>query len=438
MKGGLVLGAIRDITDAIRKALQLAASAGDKLDKTSRKSFAKGASEQTFHFPHLIANSASVNTATTLNRNLDVLNASFVQIYLSANGIIDLNYIKNPKQFIAQYQTNFSMESADDMDEESLLLESFMEDYKMFYEGANALYVDDDVNHAVIFTEGAITPGIMKSFREGNKEFDAIYNTNPVMYCEMSNQDKADMIDEYLKDKSDEKSREEMLDGTSKLKSPELTNKDIKKMNDMQPYVLSLKLLATKGDSSLSQYINFDVGVKTTSHLGDSDVIIKNIVYVLKNKSPMFNFIRWTTGELSLIKDIILNVNDINFNVANRYNPTGKFISTLKHLKEKKFKVTTSGMSKVVPFAALTITSYEYNILKNQYGFDLKNVTFAKKVMNELFLMHFIIIDEGTQTIDMLVDGYNDFHQYSLELLEKEAMTNSSKLSKELLRMVGN
>ena len=61
----------------------------------------------------------------------------------------------------------------------------------------------------------------------------------------------------------------------------------------------------------------------------------------------------------------------------------------------------------------------------------------AKKIMDELFLMCFIILDDTSATIDMMVDGSNTFQTYSLDTLEREVAMNSSKLGKELTRMLG-
>lgn len=422
---------LKELTDDIKLALRTVANAGDKLDKASRKSFARGANEQTFQFPCLVSSSTPVPMAATMVRNLDPLYASFVQIYLSANGIVDLNYIKNPRQFIAQYQSQFNLESVED-DE---MIDEFEEAYSDFIGAGHALYATEDGKIAMAFTEGTITPKISKDLLDGMQTVHSIYNTRPIM--EAKEDLKRDILDNYLQSK-DAAIDKDALNATREVTAPRISERDIKKINDMKPYVLELKLLATKGDSALSEYVTYNVGVKTTCHLGKSDVMIQNIVYVLKNRDPMFNFIRWTTGELSLLKDLVLNINDIHFNIANRYDPTGRFISTLKRMKKKPVKITSSGLSKVVPFATMVITSYEYNVILNQYGFDLKNITFAKKVMDELYLMCFIIMDEGTQTVDMLLDGSTTgFQTYSLDILEKETSVNSSKLSKELTRMLG-
>ena len=179
-------------------------------------------------------------------------------------------------------------------------------------------------------------------------------------------------------------------------------------------------------------------GVKAYMHLAKSDKLIQNIIYVLKNKNPMFNFIRWTPGEISLMKDIILHLNDINFDIANKTDRTGKFIASLKKLKKKYVKVGTFGVNKLAPFATIVISSATYRSIRDDYGFDLKNPTFSHKLMSELFLMAFVIIDDVNHTVDMLVDGQSDFQTYSLEMLEREVTMNSNKLGKELTRMLGS
>lgn len=430
------MGVIADVINGVKQALQFTSKAGDVISKGSNKSFAKGASEQTFFFPCLIASSAPVPMSSTIVRYLDRTYAAFVQIYLSANGIIDLNYIRNPRQFINQYQSQFSLESGEEDDEE---LQEILEDYRDLTYAGNALFVDPKTNNMLLFQEGEMSLKMRKNFQDGLCTIDQLYNTRNIpVYMEDNRDVRGDIVNAWL-DAKDKALDKDTIDATSKASSPKMLNeKEVKKMNDMQPYVLELKLLATKGDSSLAQYVNFNVGVKTTLHLGKSEVLTQNLVYVLKNKNPLFNFIRWTTGEISLLKDIVLNLSDINFNVVNKYDATGKFITALKRMKKRPLKINRSGLSHTTPMATIVITSYEYNTILNENGFDLKNITFAKKIMDELYLMAFVIMDEATQTVDVLLDGSTSgFQTYSLDMLERETTMNSSKLGKELTKMLG-
>lgn len=427
------MGLLRDIVDTVKDAARGIATAGNIVDKTQSKSFAKGANDQTFHFPCLMVNSAPVNMSTATVRHLDQLYASFVQIYVSANGIIDLNYIQNPRQFVNQFQSQFQLESVEEEEEDAEWL-ALTEKFNDFNYAGNAMFANDKM--ILLFEQGQCNAAMREHMKENLLTTEDLYTTGLPTYEADTDGLRDEFLNGYLRSK--EVNNQAMVDATSKLNSPRMTEREIKKLNDMQPYVLDLNLLATKGDTALAQYMKFTVGVKTTLHLGKSDVIVQNLVYVLKNKNAWFNFVRWTTGEISLLKDIVFNINDIKFNVANKYDETGKFITALKRMKKKPIKINRAGLSRTAPLGTIIITSYEYNKIKNEYGFDLKNLTFANKIMEELYLMCFVIMDEATQTVDILLDGSTvGFQTYSLDILEKEASMSSSKLSKELTRMLG-
>ena len=52
--------------------------------------------------------------------------------------------------------------------------------------------------------------------------------------------------------------------------------------------------------------------------------------------------------------------------------------------------------------------------------------------------MCLIVVDDVNHTVDLLVDGQQDFQTYSLDTLEREVTMNSNKLGKELTRMLGS
>lgn len=428
---------IEDIKSAIRAGSEI----GDRFDKFNVRSVARGANEQSFQFPCLIDNTIPVDMATTVTRNLDRLYASWTQIYLSSIGIIDLNYIKNPKQFIAKYQPKFKFENCeeDDCDEE-LKDHLYGDDISVFQKS------DSEGDLTAIITPCEATASLRKSVNDGMKPHLSDYNlggiygnANPDQsYEEAVSADTVNsVIDNAIQDSKNRKAME-LMNGTRDVRSPKMGENDVKKINDMVPYAIELKVLAAKGDSAFSQWVNFMVGVKTTLHLAKSDTLIMNLVDVLKNRDPKFNFIRWTTGEISFFKDLLLHLDDINFDIANKSDRTGKFISSLKKIKKKYLKIGTFGVNRIAPFATVVISSSTYRDIKDRYGFDLKNMTFANKVMTELFLMCFVILDDVTRTCDILVDGQADYQTYSLDTLEREVTMNSNKLGKELTRMLSS
>lgn len=431
-----------DIIENIKSVLRAAADLGDKFDKFNVKSVARGANDQSFQFPCLIDDTVPVEFATTITKNLDRLYASWTQIYLSSIGFIDLNYIKNPKQFVAKYQPKFRLEDGDENDEISDFLEACDQEL------TDHLYGDDESLYVESFNDltvcGYIGPAekvplsVQKQLKENMKPYmDGInvsgLRTSPIYEAT----DPTDVLSQLSK-ASDDRDAREALKATRDARAPRIGEMEVKKINEMQPYPLELKLLASKGDSSFSEWINYTIGVKTYLHLAKTSVLEKNLVYVLQNKNPIFNFIRWTTGEISLFRDIILHMDDINFDIANKNDKTGKFISSLKKMRKKYLKVGTFGVNRMAPMATIVISSSTYQDVKNSYGYDLKNITFAKKIMEELFLMCFVIIDDVNHTVDLLVDGQQDFQTYSLDMLEREVTMNSNKLGKELTRMLGS
>lgn len=432
------------VIDEIRGIFRTGADVADKLDSFNTRSVARGAAEQSFIFPCIIDANIPVDLASVLAQNLDRVYASWTQIYLSSVGFIDLNYIKNPKQFVAKYQPKGLMYEDGSGETDEYDIDGCDETLRDDLYGNDEVLLSGTTNdgNEVLATISPVNPtvGTCKAMEEASQEQLAGYNTRPLYqetYYEATADDILRNTLENQKRSQDSRDNAAMLRATEP-RAPKMSDTDVKKINDMQPYALELRLLATKGDSAFSQWVSFIVGVKTHMHLANTNVLTANIVDVLRNRNPVFNYIRWTTGEISLFKDIILHLDDINFDVANKSDRTGKYISSLKKLRKKYVKVGTFGVNRIAPFATIAISSNTYYDIKTKYGFDLKNMAFAHKVLDELFLMCFVIIDDANHTYDILVDGQSDFQTYSLETLEREVSMKSSKLSKELTRMLGS
>ena len=75
-------------------------------------------------------------------------------------------------------------------------------------------------------------------------------------------------------------------------------------------------------------------------------------------------------------------------------------------------------------------------MIQKNFGYSLRDPKFAKQLMKNLFLMNFIILDEGTRTIDILYDGESAFQTYALETLEREVTNSSNRIGRELTRMI--
>ena len=115
------------------------------------------------------------------------------------------------------------------------------------------------------------------------------------------------------------------------------------------------------------------------------------------------------------------------------------FFNTLKRLKGKKFGVRNLTVPHaIIPNATIVITTTEADVLEKKYGIDVRNDRIANKLVKSLFLMSFIIMDEGTGTLSVLYDGDQTYQTYSLETLERDNSLNSNKLGREIGRMIAH
>ena len=57
-----------------------------------------------------------------------------------------------------------------------------------------------------------------------------------------------------------------------------------------------------------------------------------------------------------------------------------------------------------------------------------------KKIVK--LLMTFIILDEGSQTMDILYQDSSSFETYALETIQREVSLNSNRLANEIGRMI--
>ena len=286
--------------------------------------------------------------------------------------------------------------------------------------------------------ENMMSSSVRKALDKYDDVNKAIFGDNEAPQPTLNNEyDFANSIMKNQAERNKRDLREANVKMSDRGKAPQLTQSDIKKSNDIMPYGIQVRLLAVNDKKEFVQYIDFIVGVKTILHPVSSDDVIENIARALQNKSLMFKLLRWTTGEISLVKDILLNINDVKTDAMNRSNGRSPFFNTLKRLKNKRVGLRNFTIPHaLIPNATIVITTYEADFLENKYGINIRNEKIAKKLIDSLFLMSFIIMDEGTGTLSILYDGDDNYQVYSLETLERDNSLNSNKLGREIGRMI--
>lgn len=424
------------------------------------KSFARGAMDGTLQFPCLISDAIPIDMASTIGRTLERNYAGLVQIFLSHNNTVNIANVKNPSEFLKQYHKNIRLESTNT----DLYYENFVEDDPYFdtlmeriYNGTTTAYINEKENMMVVFNFSEdFNPHVFESNKKELEEslkdidFEPFPNIGNSPFYEARNrsnnppltpQDAHDLYVDSLKKTFSHNldNRKEMnkLQYGGKINTPAATDNDVKKANDMQPYLIQTRVMAVNNNNEFVQFMDFIVGVKVVLHLIKSDEMIVNLQNSLQNNGKIFNFIRWTTGEKSLFKDLLLKINETKLDIANRSKGASPWWTTLKRIKDTaKAQQAFFAKNQFVPQATIVITAYEADAIQKNTGMPLKDPRFARKLMKDLFLMNFVIVDDGTRTVDILYDGASSYQTYALETLEREVTANSNKIGRELTRMI--
>lgn len=441
------MGDIKDIMQLVRLGPKMLSNI-DPLD-LGKKSIIRGANDATIQYPVLMSTSvSSIDMMSTIARNLERTYASFTQTWFSLNPYIDISIDRGPIDYIRRFHQNINVESADEVDEYEESLKVYKEHT---YDGSDIVFTDKYNKYAIGFRgvdkfSRTFLEEYKDSLRTYMEGFDLhpIYETNyDDVMTEADTSNNVGMMDfiraatdnETRKNKlADQKNRSEI---SSKMKNPEIMDSTLKKSNDMQPYGIEVRLMAKNADDEFVNYIDFVVGVKAILHPIDPDDMIENLVRSVSNRSVAFKFLKWRSGEISLFKDLILNLDDIKWDVASKGSGSSPWFATLRRLKDKKFKTRSLTVpTKILPNATITISEYETSVLLDKYGIDVMKPAIAKKIMKDLFLIAFVVVDNGSETISILYDGSNSYQTYSLEMLEREVSLNSNKLGKEIGRML--
>ena len=449
---------VNEIFSLARKGRNLTKDIED-LQSLNTQSISRRAKGTTCQFPSIVADSIPLSMASVITKNMDRVYASFVQTVIASNPLIDITIDRGPLDYMKRLHQNIRLESV--IDEDALFrnenevneLRSFMESecpnlsvpddlyesvMNRVYNGEYKLYLDPTGTFGVAFKESVLNS---EAYRENERQLSehlSEFNLRPFPVSEASRDKgmKEDILRGVIDNANKSASQDSNYKLTKEMNAPRMVDRDAKRVNELQPYALSVRLMAVNDKKEFVQYIDFIVGIKTILHVTKSREIVSNIGNVLKNRNFAFNFIRWTTGEISFIKDLVLHLDDIKVDSSYKSRGTSPFLPTLKRLKEKKVDVSMSGIKKLVPNATLVISSFEVDDIKNEFGFDVRDTYFAKKIIKELFLLAFIVVDEGSETIDILYEGSDSFETYTLETLEREVSLSSNKLGKEIGRMI--
>lgn len=427
------MGFFKDVWSTITGTVSDVTTIVNNMDLTGKKTsnIADKARQGILQFPCICSNSIDMATASLICKAVEKRYAVFVQEVYSLYSVATVD---GNNEAIADYirtqhhNINNSASMADVINVvrgsfENLTITDFEE--PVFLE---SIIIDDSTNRIMYENKIALEDGLkginMTILNDMCKPMLELNENTEYLY-EKSNagQKNVTASQSFVDDKNNIVKRDVV---------PKMLDSDSKKANEMVPTTLALKVHVQDKGGAIRQTIDLLIGVKAVLHPVSSNEVINNLS---GERGKFFDFIRWTSGEISFFKDFLFAIDDIKRDVVNKSRGGSGWFSVLKRTQARSNILKRFKGKGYMPNATLIVTLDELQYLKSKTGMDLTQEDAVKNLMNRYFLLGFIIVDSATESIQIL-DGRDGatFETLSFNSLKRETTSNAGAEFKEILK----
>lgn len=416
---GNVVDFIFDKTDAFNP---------DKIDNTVKRnnfsSLSAKASEGILQFPMIVSDSISYETATMISKACERSYASFANIVFSMNQDFADVGSGNVSDYLHRFHQNDG-QSTTDTDRGSL--NDIIETLQFKDPKSDVLY-----------------------------ECELYQPSSPIMVADLKAQLKPYLEDFCLTKLNDLYQPERIVNAQTSLsmegwrEQPKkvtyahtlmeadnanvaFQSSEVKKANELQPTFIKVHIVKKVPNGNNIEY-NFVVGIKCTIHVVRSTEFISNLVDACEYKGTLFRFVKWTSGEIGFLSDFVLRMDLFEKEVKNKAASKSGWWDALKQ-RARSAKMSKVASDRLLPNATFVFTREEADTIKANYGYDLLNVSVARSLMKEYFLLGYICVDASDETVRIMFDGQSKFQFNTFKSLEREN-SNQERAFKEMLRDV--
>jgi len=380
-------------------------------------------------YPVLVSNTLSQETVSAVTRALEHEYANYMVLLINDEGVVDAEKGKSTAGYLRTFHNNV-LESGN-------LPKSVLENVnaEILNETSNNLFSDINLNDL------SINSTKMKIFNEAHVNLGA-------------DNDARRAISDNIKDSKNISDMEKNAFDIMEKSAAQLVNSDVRKLNDVSPtYVKGVINVAIPEVGNIPKPIHF--GVKAVAHLLDSEEIITNLANNIGDASLLVKFIEWTSGEKRLFTDLIMRKDDMKAlatskgkgshwfrklalmaNNAKMKSAWGRLVSKLPFGK-KAAKLMDDRVP--IPTMSLVISKSEVDQIRAKTGIDLlRKEGDIKGIMEKLYLLSFIIVDDTTEMVYMYDDVSKRYVTYSIKQLKgfakDDLLTPEQAMKRSLMR----
>lgn len=215
------------------------------------------------------------------------------------------------------------------------------------------------------------------------------------------------------------------------------TQMDMSKANDALPTFAKCSVgFVVEGTDDVIMK-DFLVGIKAYCHLIPSKELIDDLYQAIINRRKFLKFVKFITGEEKSLADLVFGIRELKTDALDNSigsKKVSKWRSAIQRRKRWSDMAIPYITKEYTPNATIVITQNEVDFIKEHYGVDLLNFNHVRMLMEQNFLLGFVIIDQTNETVNVLYDGHGyNMQQYTYAQLERENNT-SDRMMRELYR----
>ena len=205
------------------------------------------------------------------------------------------------------------------------------------------------------------------------------------------------------------------------------------KVNRFPPLLLDLTVQYTDGNQVQAAQSNIALGVKAVAHIIPSADVITGLGVALQRDSFFLQFLRLTSGEISFVKDFLLNLKVAQARASAKTSRGQKVLETLRRQAEWNSRRSNLVISQITsrgfvpPTATIAVTADEVDQIRSLYGVDFSKPSTVREILKSHNLMGFMIVDESIGLVRVFEDGDDDFDRVPLAELQSRGSETSMK-----------
>ena len=229
--------------------------------------------------------------------------------------------------------------------------------------------------------------------------------------------------------------RQNAKDASDMLRN-QIIPSDVKKINEMVPTMVIVNFTTMDKEVPITQQVV--IGVKAKLYPVDSQDVVNKLATKHVDGNIMLKLVKASTREISFVKDFIFAIDNAKLAALANSKHGSKTNRLLKVLERRalggKIRKTFKMNNAYKAISTLVISREEADYVMQQHNIDLTSVKVIRPIMEKLNLMMFIIADETTESIEMIMDSGDDVYEtLTFSQLEREASDSSSKKAINLM-----